>query len=168
MCSAIYQQYHFRATKNSQLDIGVIKSLRVLRVLRPLKTIKRLPKLKVSFLRFQGLIFAFPIWWRLNVSRLLVIGWLKTTGSFLFVGSLFKGMKHQTLQRCAGGRWRTRKRGDLADGHPLRILTTCSVGVSLSIFKKPQVALIRLPCPLSTGLHYKLTFYTVVLQLEAV
>ena len=31
---------------SNQVDLGVIKSLRVLRVLRPLKTIKRLPKLK--------------------------------------------------------------------------------------------------------------------------
>ena len=35
---------------SSQVDLGVIKSLRVLRVLRPLKTIKRLPKLKAVFM----------------------------------------------------------------------------------------------------------------------
>lgn len=32
------------------LDLGMVKSLRVLRVLRPLKTIKRLPKLKAVFI----------------------------------------------------------------------------------------------------------------------
>ena len=35
---------------SNQVDLGVIKSLRVLRVLRPLKTIKRLPKLKAVFM----------------------------------------------------------------------------------------------------------------------
>lgn len=43
---------HLFSTRDdsNQVDLGVIKSLRVLRVLRPLKTIKRLPKLKAVFM----------------------------------------------------------------------------------------------------------------------
>uniref|UniRef100_F6Q8W5 Voltage-dependent calcium channel type A subunit alpha-1 n=1 Tax=Ciona intestinalis TaxID=7719 RepID=F6Q8W5_CIOIN len=82
VCSALVG-FALTASNNPQLDLGVIKSLRVLRVLRPLKTIKRLPKLKAVFM---CVVNAFR-----NVATILIVYMLFMFIFAVIAVELFKG-----------------------------------------------------------------------------
>lgn len=85
----------------NEVDLGVIKSLRVLRVLRPLKTIKRLPKLKAVFM---CVINAFK-----NVMTILIVYALFMLIFAVIAVELFKGkfyycndISRRTEDECVG------------------------------------------------------------------